>query len=178
MGSEDGLCDDVVDEILRVVLDHGDLLEHDLALGVELGEGGLVDHPDHDVERRLQSIVRNARVEDGCLARRGGVELAAEAVEDLRDLLGGMPRGALEEQVLDEVGDPRAVIGLVPRARADPEAERDRADAGNLLADHALAGREARELVVLHGARSYSRSPLQTPESRPDLAYARDIGRG
>ena len=151
VGPEDGLGDDVVDEILRVVLDHGDLLEHDLALRVELGEDGLVDHPDHDVERRLQPIVRNARIEDGRLARRGGVELAAEAVEDLRDLLSGMLRGALEEQVLDEVGDPRAVIGLVAGACADPEAERDGANPGHLLTDHPLAGRKRRELVVLHG---------------------------
>ena len=38
--AEDRLRDEVEDELLRRVLDHGDLLEHDLPLGVEVGEAG------------------------------------------------------------------------------------------------------------------------------------------
>jgi hypothetical protein len=66
--AEDRFGGDVVHEILRVVVHHRDLLEHDLALGVELREGRVVDHPDHDVERRLEPVVRDARVEQGRLA--------------------------------------------------------------------------------------------------------------
>ena len=38
MVAEHGLGDQVVDELLRLVLVHRDLLEHDLALGVDLDE--------------------------------------------------------------------------------------------------------------------------------------------
>ena len=70
-----------------MVVVHRDLLEHDLALGVELGEAGREDHFAHHVERRLQLVVRNTRVDDGVLARGGRVQLPAERVEDLGDLL-------------------------------------------------------------------------------------------
>ena len=36
--AEHGLAEAVVDEVLRRILDHGDLLEHDLALGLEVVE--------------------------------------------------------------------------------------------------------------------------------------------
>ena len=143
MPAEDRLRDDVVDEILRVVVDHRDLLEHDLALGVDVGEGRVVDHPDDHVERRLEPVVGHARVDERRLARGGGVQLAAEPVEDLRDLLRGVRARALEEQVLDEVRDPRARVGLVARAGPDPEAERHGADARHVLGDDPLAGRSA-----------------------------------
>ena len=47
---------------------------------------------------------------------------------------------------------PARAFGLVARARADPEPERDRAHAGNALGDDALAGRELGELVLRHAA--------------------------
>ena len=92
MAAEDRLGDDVVHEILRVVLDHRDLLEHDLALGVELGEDRLEDHVDHHVERLLEPVVGHARVDDGRLARGRRIQLAADPVEELRDLLRGVRR--------------------------------------------------------------------------------------
>ena len=150
MAAEDGLGDDVVDEVLRVVLDHRDLLEHHLALGVHVGEDRVVDHPDHDVERRFEPVVRHPGEDQRRLPRGGGVQLPAEPVEDLRDLLSRVRAGALEEQVLDEVRDARARIRLVPRAGADPEAERDGTHARHVLGDDALPGRELRELVALH----------------------------
>ena len=150
MAAEDGLGDDVVDEVLRVVVDHRDLLEHDLALGVDVREDRVVDHPDHDVERGLEPVVRHPRVEQRRLPRGGGVQLSAEPVEDLCDLLRRVRAGALEEQVLDEVRDARARVRLVARAGPDPEAERDGAHARHLLGDDSLPGRELRELVALH----------------------------
>jgi hypothetical protein len=92
-----------VDELLRRVLDHRDLLEHNLPLGVELGERRREDHVGHHVERRLQVAVGDARIDDGVLARGGGVQLPAEPVEDLGDLLRVVRARPLEEQVLDEV---------------------------------------------------------------------------
>ena len=152
VSAEDGLGRDVVDEVVRRVLDHRDLLEHDLALRVDVVEGRAVEHVGHDVERGLQALVRHARVDDRRLPRGGGVQLAAELVEELRDLLRRVARRALEEQVLDEVRDARAALGLVPRACADPEAERDRAHVRQALGDDALAGRELGQLVLGHAA--------------------------
>ena len=154
MAAEDRLRDDVVDEVLRVVVDHRDLLEHDLALGVDLGEHRVVDHADDHVERRLEPVVGDAGVDERRLPRGGRVQLAAETVEDLRDLLRGVRAGALEEQVLDEVRDPGARVGLVARAGADPEAERDGADTRNVLGDDSLAGGERGEVVAAAPTRS------------------------
>ena len=150
VAAENGIGDNVVDEVLRVVVDHRDLLEHDLALRVNIRKDGVVDHPDDHVERRLQPVVRHTGVEEGRLARRRRVQLAAEPVEDLGDLLGGVCARALEEQVLDEVRHARTTVRLVTRAGPDPEAERDGADARDVLGDDALPRRELRELVALH----------------------------
>ena len=92
-----------MDELLRLVLVHCDLLEHDLALGVELGERRGEDHLAHHLECRVQPLVRHPRVDHRVLARGRGIELAAERVEGLGDLLRGVGGGALEEQVLEEV---------------------------------------------------------------------------
>ena len=86
MVAEDRLGDQVVHELLRRVVVHRDLLEHDLALGVELGERGREDHVAHHVDRRLEMVVGDARVDERVLARGGRVQLAAEPVEDLGDL--------------------------------------------------------------------------------------------
>ena len=188
MAAEDGLRRDVVDEIVRRVLDHRDLLEHDLALRVELVERRPVHHVRHDVERGLQPVVGDARVDDGRLPRRRGVQLSAELVEDLGDLLGGVARRALEQQVLDEVGDARARVRLVPRACSDPEPECDRADSRNVLGDDALARGELGQLVLGHavdrtgGVRPVGSDPLTEERTSPPVAVsavrARAAGRG
>src|SRR5207245_6895940 len=58
----------------------------------------------------------------------------------------------LEEQVLDEMRNPRTVVALVAGAGADPEPERHRADARHLLGDHAFARVQLGENVLLHRA--------------------------
>ena len=61
MRAEDRLGEEVVDEILRRVLDHRDLLEHDLALRVELGERRREDHVGHHVEGSSRDAVVGTR---------------------------------------------------------------------------------------------------------------------
>ena len=113
MRTEHGLRGDVVHQVVRRVLDHRDLLEDDLALRVDVGEGRTEDHVAHHVERGLEPLVGHSRVHDGRLARRRCVQLAAELVEELGDLLGRVARRALEEEVLDEVRDAGARVRLV-----------------------------------------------------------------
>ena len=150
MPPEDRLGDQVVHVLLRRVLVHRDLLEDDLPLGVELGEERRVDHVGHHVDRQLELVVGDARVDDGVLARRGGVQLAAEPVEDRRDVLRRVVARALEEQVLDEVRRAGLRAALVARAGADPEADRDRPDAAHLLRHDTHARVELGEDVPLH----------------------------
>ena len=149
VAAEDGLRDEVEDELLRRVVHHGDLLEHDLSLGVEVVEAGSEDHVGHDVERRLQVLVEHARVDDRVVAGRGGVQLAAEGVEDLGDLEGRVGRRALEEQVLEEVVTPAWASSS---SREPAPIQRPIAPSARLerLGDDARPAVEGRQQVVLH----------------------------
>ena len=104
----------------------------------------------HHVDRGLQVVVGDARVDDRVLAGRGRVQLAAERVEDLGDLLRAVRARSLEEQVLDEVRDAGLRVALVARAGADPEAERDGAHLREALGDDPFARVELGHDVLLH----------------------------
>ena len=73
--------------VLRLVLVHRDLLEHDLALRVDVGVRRAEKHVRHDPERLFEMLVEEMGVEDRRLLAGGGVDVGAEGVEDLRDLL-------------------------------------------------------------------------------------------
>ncbi len=88
----DRLGDQVVHRLLRRILVHRNLLEDHLALRVEVDERRREHHVRHDVERRLDVLVHDPCVDDRVLTRRGCVQLAAETVEDLGDLLGRIGR--------------------------------------------------------------------------------------
>jgi hypothetical protein len=150
MVAEDGLREEVVHELVGRVLVHRDLLEHYLALGVDVRKERHVDHVAHHVERTLEVVVGDAHVDDGVLAGRGRVQLAPERVEGLGNLLRAVGLRALEKQVLDEVGNAGAGRRLVPRTGPDPEAERHRAYAREALRDHTQARVELGEDVLLH----------------------------
>ena len=126
MLTEHRLGGEVVDEIARVVVHHRDLLEHHLPLGVDVVEARPKDHVRHHVDRDLEVVVRDPRVDDSRLAGRRRVQLAAHRVEALGDLLRRVARRPLEQQVLDEVRDTRPRERLVTRPGADPEADRRR----------------------------------------------------
>ena len=87
VAAEDRFGEEVVHELLRGVLVHRDLLEHHRALGVEVAEARGEHHVRHHVERGLHVPVGDARVDHRVLPRGRRVQLAAEAVEDLGDLL-------------------------------------------------------------------------------------------
>ena len=111
--AEHRLREEVVHELLRGVLVHRDLLEDHLALGVDVVEARAEDHVAHHVDGRDEVLVGHAGVDDRVLARRRSVQLAAERVEGLGDLLRVEAVGALEQEVLDEVREAR----LRPRSR-------------------------------------------------------------
>ena len=87
MVAEDRPGEHVVDLVLRLVLVHRDLLEHHLALGLEVRPRGAQQHVAQHLERLLEVLVEEVRVQDGRLLAGRRVHLGAEAVERLRDLL-------------------------------------------------------------------------------------------
>jgi hypothetical protein len=137
MGPEHRFPEDVVDAVLGLVLVHGDLLEHDLALGVDLGVGGTEEHLGEQLERAIRVDVEEAGVKLRRLLACRRVHGRPEPVEHLRDLLRGMALGALEQQVLEEVRHPSVIRVLVARADPDPQSERHRAHRGDRLGDDA-----------------------------------------
>ena len=175
VASEDRVRDKVEDQLLRRVLDHGDLLEDHLPFRVDVGEGRGEDHVGHDVERGLEVLVEDARVHDGVVAGRRRVQLAAERVEDLRHLERRVGGRALEEQVLEEVADAGVRIVLVARPRSDPEADRHRPHGGERLRDDPGAAVERRQQVVLHAriVRLWSLSQNQDQGRRAALLVPR-----
>ena len=133
VGAEDGLGEDVVDPVLGLVVVHRDLLQHHLALGVDVGVGRGQQHLREQVEDLVGVLVEEARVQVRRLLAGGGVDRGAEAVEALGDLDRRVARRPLEQQVLEEMRDPSLGRGLVTGAGAHPEPERHGPDRGNLL---------------------------------------------
>ena len=95
--AEDGVGEDVVDAILGLVLIHRDLLEHDLALGVDLRIGRRQQHFGEQLEDLLGVLVEEARVQVRRLLAGRRVDRGAETVEALGDLDRRVALGALEQ---------------------------------------------------------------------------------
>lgn len=91
-----------MDAVRGLVLVHGDLLEHDVALGVDVWKGRFEQHLAEQVEDLVGVLVEEARVQVRRLLAGGGVERRPEAVEALGYLDRRVVRRALEEQVLGE----------------------------------------------------------------------------
>ncbi len=131
------LREELVDEIVRRVLDHLDLFEDHLLLALDLV--GRECRTKHDVgeqvDRERQMLVEHLDVVAGVFLRGERVELPADRIDRLRDVLGRAGRGALEEHVLDEVGDAAARLDLVARAARQPHADRHRPHVGHRLGD-------------------------------------------
>ena len=91
-----------MDQLGRRVFVEGDLFEHDLALGLEVGERAAARpcRPSPRTPRRDGR--RESARDDGVVLRGRGVELAAHLVEDARDVPGAVALRALEDQVFDE----------------------------------------------------------------------------
>ena len=139
VGAEHRVGELLVDEVAGVVVAHRDLFEDHVALGLDVvraqqrGRHEVAD----DVDRQRQVGVEHPRVEAGVLLAGEGVHLAADGVERGGDVQRRAARGALEQQVLEEVRGTGLRRGLVARADADPDAEGGRAHARDVLGDHA-----------------------------------------
>ena len=97
------------------------------------------DDVGEDVEGERQMLVEHLDVVAGVFLRRERVQLAADGVDGLGDVLGRSRRGALEEHVLDEVGDAALLRGLVAGPARQPDADADRAHVRHPLGEEAEA---------------------------------------
>ena len=141
---------EIVHEIGRVVLDHRDLLQHHLALGLErLGlEAGPRGHVAHDVERERQVLVHHAHVNDRRLARRERVQLGAQAIRDWAISTWSKRSLPLNSRCSMRCVTP-ASGGRSSRAHADPDADGDRAHGVIGLGDDTKA--VGKGCLVVHG---------------------------
>ena len=137
----ESLREQLVDEVVRRVLDHLDLFEDDLLLALDVvgAERRVADDVGEDVDGERQMLVEHLDVVARVFLRGERVELPADRVDRLRDVLGRSGAGALEEHVLDEVRDAAALGRFVARAARQPDADADRADLRHPLGEKAEA---------------------------------------
>ena len=145
------LRENLVHQIVGCVLDHLDLFEDDALLALDVG--GRERRVHHDVAEQIdgerQMLIEDLDVVTGVLLGREGVQLAANRVNRLRDDLGRPAGGALEEHVLDKVGDAAFRIGFVARPASQPDADRGRPDVRHRLGQEPQARRQ--RLSDYHG---------------------------
>jgi len=136
----------VVHHVVGVVVVHRDLVEDDVALGVDVlgGDQGVGDHVAEHVHRQVQVHVEDPCVEAGVLLGGEGVELAADGVQGHRDVHRRAAPRALEQHVLEEVGAAVQRLVLVGGPDPDPDPDAGRAHPGHLLGDDAQPRGEQR----------------------------------
>ena len=112
--------------MLRLVQVHRHLLLDDLALlgDVRRVELRVEQHIQQHIEQFVEAVMAGPGMETGRLLAGEGVQIAADALDRLGDLLGRALLRAFEEQVLDEMADAVERGRLVTRADADPQARR------------------------------------------------------
>jgi hypothetical protein len=139
------------DDLGRVVGVHGDLVEDDRALRVDVGAADPRgrDHVGQDVDRDVTVVGEHAGVEARVLLRGVRVQLAAARLHGRGDLLGGAPARALEQHVLEEVRGTVARRALVPRPDAGEDPHAEGAAGGHRLRDH---GEPVGQHRTTHGA--------------------------
>ena len=135
----EGLREQLVHEVVGGVLDHLDLLEDHLLLALDVVgvERRVQDHVRQHVERPRHVLVEHLDVVARVLLRGERVELPADRVDLLRDVLGAPRLGSLEQHVLDEVRHAALRLRLVPGPARQPDADADRADVGHRLGEQA-----------------------------------------
>ena len=92
-------------------------------------------HVAREVDGDRQVLVEHLDVVAGVFLGRERVELPANRVDRLRDLLRRSARRALEQHVLDEMGDAAFGIALVARSAREPDADGNRAHVRHRLGD-------------------------------------------
>ena len=120
-------------QIVRRVLHHLDLFEHHLLLALDVTgvERRVEDQVGEHVDGAWEMLVDHFDVVAGALLGGERIELPAERVDLLGDLLGRPGRRALEQHVLDEMRNARVGGALVAGSTGEPGGKTHRADIGH-----------------------------------------------
>ena len=118
------LREKLVDQVFGIVLRHADFFEDHgfFAVDIFFGKFRLENHVRKHVEGFGKMLVEHARIEADHFFGGERVEHAADAVHFARDIFRGAPRGALENHVLDEMGNAVQAGRLAARTGAQPDA--------------------------------------------------------
>ena len=167
--AEQGLLDQHLDVLGRVVEVRADLLDDDRPLLVDVGvlEARVDDQLAQHVHRGRGLAAGHARPVDGGLAIGRGVRRPADALDGLGDRARRrVAVGALEREVLHEVGDAGLVGRLEARAGEHVRGDRHRARARQPGGDDARpSGSLVRSNISADGSPSHRRP--QTAHPRP-----------
>ena len=128
-------------QIIGRVLDHLDLFEDHLflALDVFVAKRWVEHEIRENVERAGQVLIEHFDVVAGTLLRRERIQLSANRIDRLRDVLGSPPSRSFEQHVLDEMRDASALVVFMPRATCQPDADTDGPHVRHRLGDKAEA---------------------------------------
>ncbi len=125
-------------EIVRRVVHHADLLEHDLTLEQQVlpAKQRPEDQVADDVDGFDEVLIEHARLIRGVLARGVRVERAAEHLERQRDLARRAVPRSLEHHVLEQMRDAHPLARLVHRSGTHPGAESNRPHSRHVLREY------------------------------------------
>ena len=165
--SEMGQHQHFVHQILRRVLRHIDLFQHDALF---LFHFHRVEHRPHrqvadDVQGQAHVFVHHLGVKTGAFLGGKGVQLSPHLVHLLGNVPGGAGSGSLEDHVLDIMADAGLGNGFILRARADPQAHGNGAKMGNSLAHDAQPV----------GQRNLIKNHSFLPEEKAAVFYTRQL---
>ena len=109
--------------LLRLVHVHGQfLLDHFPFLGdFRRIKSGMKKHVRQHVQQFVETVVARPGIKAGVLLAREGVEIAANAFHRLGNLPRRAPPRALEQQMLDEMGNAAHLFLLAPPAHSPPK---------------------------------------------------------
>ena len=165
----EALGEELVDQDVGIVFVDLDLFEDHAALALDVsgGEDGIEHQVGEHVEGDGHMVGQRLDVEaDGFLAGEG-VEVAADGVHLAGDVLGGAGAGALEEHVLDKVGDAVGFGGLAAGAGLDPHAHGHGAQVVHALGQNDQAVRQYGAAKISFGVHHHSiRFDLQAEGTR------------
>ncbi len=109
------------------VVGRADLLQDDVFFAPQffLVERRFRQDVGENIDRERHMVPEHAGIIGGGFRGCRGVEFAADIFDFLGDVACAAAGGALEGHVLEEVGDPVFVLGLVTRSGLDPDTQRD-----------------------------------------------------
>ena len=149
------LGEELMDEVIRRVLDHLDFLGDHFLLALDVVRPERRPHHDvrQHVDRQRQMLVEGLDVIARVFLRGKRVHLPADGVDRLGDVFSAARFGALEQHVLDEMGDAVQLERCVAGAARKPHADAHRPDMRHPLGKEAetVGKHVANDRCLSHG---------------------------